>query len=470
MYGYYQRLSHRSGSIIICTASVLTSFHYYVILGGEPATCYIKLDFADSFWYTLILVSIARLTTMAAKIFDIRGKMLKLDSRSDIESYFSDIDVDQLEEFYLGDNTVGVDAAKALGDLFITTKGLKVAALPDIFATRLISEVPDALTAICNGLKSVPRLVELNLSNNALGGRAVHPLVPLLVENRSIQVFKLNNNGLGPEGGKVIAEALLESARRSKADNQPSNLRVVVCGKNRLEDGSAIAWGQALAAHEHLQKVKMVNNGIREKGLTAIAHGLLKCQDLRYLSLRECLSMEITEGQDPSVDDGTKHAWHVIANVLRVAKSLEFLDLSDCGLNVPGSLEIVHALAENANSRLHTLLLENNNMTEVIYEVIASALASRLASLRTLSVSWNDDLEGEPIGEVAKVLERRGGKIWVDDEDDADLDGTSEDLEKETTYLISVAEVPKVNDAEKPAESVAEDLVEQLLKLEIKAE
>ncbi|KIY43670.1 RNI-like protein [Fistulina hepatica ATCC 64428] len=405
---------------------------------------------------------------MEDKIFDIRGRMLKFDSKEDIEKHLKAIHEDLIEEFYLGDNTVGVEAAGALGALFSRTPQLKVAALPDIFGTRLISEVPDALTSICQGLVTVPALVELNLSNNALGGRAVHPLVPLIVENRSIQVFKLNNNGLGPEGGAVVAKALLESGKRALADGKESNLRVIICGKNRLEDGSADAWGAALAAHPHLQKVKMVNNGIREKGLIAIANGLLSCSDLRYLSLREGLAMEILDDMDPTVDDGRKHAWHVIADVLRNAKKLRFLDLSDCGLNIPGSREIIRALSANTSSRLRTLLLENNDMTEEVYVGLLNALQDNLSQLANLSLAWNEDLESDTVESITRELEAHGGRIWIDDDHEDDLDETGRDLEKEVEFIISpVAPAPK-EEAKVAAKSTDNDvdvLADQLSKL-----
>jgi Ran GTPase-activating protein 1 len=80
-----------------------------------------------------------------------------------------------------------------------------VADFADIFTGRLITEIPTALSALCDSLIDKEHLVEVNLSDNAFSGRSVDPIVPFLSKNPSFQIFQLNNNGLEPEGGTVIA-------------------------------------------------------------------------------------------------------------------------------------------------------------------------------------------------------------------------------------------------------------------------
>ena len=164
---------------------------------------------------------------------------------------------------------------------------IQVADFADIFTGRLIDEIPQALSAICDALKDKTSLVEINLSDNAFGGRSVDPIVPFLTSNRSFQILKLNNNGLGPAGGAVIANALLESARLSKKDGKASNLRTVICGRNRLEDGSASAWAAAFKEHGGLREIRMPQNGIRMDGISALVTGISECKGLEYLDLQD---------------------------------------------------------------------------------------------------------------------------------------------------------------------------------------
>ncbi|KAI0314653.1 RNI-like protein [Amylostereum chailletii] len=371
-----------------------------------------------------------------SRIVDLRGRKLRLDTRADIEQHLKGIDVGVVEEIYLAENTFGVEAAQALGELLHRMNRLKVAGLSDIFITRLIEEIPHALTFICAGIQNLSSLVEVDLSNNALGGRAAHPLVPLIVQNNNIQVLKLNNCGLGPEGGAVIANALLESARRSEAEGRPSSLRVLICGRNRLEDGSAHAWGAALAAHTNLQKVKMVNNGIREAGFGAIIRGLTHCPDLRYLGLRDNNSMDIADddGEDGAASS-RERGWSPLATLLQTAPNLEFLDLSDCGLKIPGSTALIRALSSGRQANLATLLLENNDMDEGVYRSLSTAVLNHLPALTTLSLAWNEDLDGEALAAVTEELGKRGGRLVLDDEHEDDLEENGKDMVKETVFV-----------------------------------
>ncbi len=54
-------------------------------------------------------------------------------------------------------------------------------------------------------MKAQACLVELDLSDNALGPTGVEPIIPLLTSDSlySVKVLKFNNNGLGIKGGKV---------------------------------------------------------------------------------------------------------------------------------------------------------------------------------------------------------------------------------------------------------------------------
>lgn len=263
--------------------------------------------------------------------------------------------------------------------------------------------------------------------DNALGGRAIHPLVPLLTQNRSIQVLKLNNLGLGPEGGNVLANALLESSRLGKGAGESSNLRTFICGKNRLENGSADAFGKAFAAHPNLQMVKLHNNGFFEDGVISIATGLSNCPDLRHLDLRDATSVE--------EDSAALRGCHALAKALRQAQHLEFLDLSDNCLGLEGCSEIVKALADGPHPALHTFYLENNDANDGIYELFSAALP-KLPGLGLLGLACNDDLDGEPADQLKTNMEKSGGQVVFEDDRD-DPDDIAGYIEKETRYLKS---------------------------------
>ncbi|KAF8132199.1 hypothetical protein K438DRAFT_1884953 [Mycena galopus ATCC 62051] len=267
-------------------------------------------------------------------------------------------------------------------------------------------------------------------------------MVPFLTHNRTFQVLKLNNNGLGPEGGRVLASALLESARLSKAEGKTSSLRTVVCGRNRLEN-SASAWGEAFAAHGTLQEVRMPQNGIKMGGITALAHGLERCPDLRHIDLQD----------NAFTQDGALSGVEAWAGALKSWPELTTLNLSDCYLACEGEVPIiVTALAEGSNPKLHTLRLENNNLETETFGVLADGV-SKMSSLMLLEMEANDvEDDDSNLRQLALHLRRRGGKLVATDDDDEEEE---EDQEEE-------------EEAKPAAKDELDDLVDALGKVNIK--
>ncbi|KAF7309518.1 UDENN domain-containing protein [Mycena indigotica] len=376
-----------------------------------------------------------RLLRTPTFVFSLNGRSLKLDSRADIEPYISQVDPSQIEEIHFGGNTIGVDASLALAEFLQKANNLKVADFADIFTGRLITEIPQALKAICDALKDKTSLVEINLSDNAFGGRSVEPMVPFLIENRSFQVLKLNNNGLGPAGGVVLANALLESAKLSQAEGNKSNLHTVICGRNRLEDGSAPAWAEAFAAHGTLQHIRMPQNGIRMDGIAALAKGLSKCPDMREIDLQD--NAFIADGELAGVQ-----AW---TEALKQWPELRVLNLSDCVLSSDGDVPtIITALAGGSNPKLHTLQIQNNNLESESFEALSGGI-DKMPELKLVEVQWNEvDDDNEHLQTIAAYLKRRGGKIVINDEDDeeeVEAEGSadkSDDLDELTEKLGKV--------------------------------
>ncbi|TRM63840.1 hypothetical protein BD626DRAFT_568461 [Schizophyllum amplum] len=369
---------------------------------------------------------------MASNILSWHGRQLKLNTRADVEPLLQGIDPAKIEEIHLGGNTVGIEAAQALSEFLAKATSIKVADFADIFTGRLITEIPPALSAICDALIDKTSLVEINLSDNAFGGRSVDPIVPFLTQNRSFQILKLNNNGLGPAGGEVIANALLKSAELSKAAGTPSNLRVVICGRNRLENGSAPAWAAAFAAHGGLTEVRMPQNGIRMSGITALANGLAKNAGLLHVDLQDNTFTE--EGDLSGVA-----AW---ATALKAWPGLHTLNLSDCVLSGEGEVPaVVEALVEGSNPKLHTLQLQNNQLEASTFEQLSDAIAGELTALMRLELQWNEQEEDDEfLAKIASNLKMRGGKLIASDEDEEEEDAaTKEEVDDDPAAKIPPA-------------------------------
>ncbi|KIY49688.1 RNI-like protein [Fistulina hepatica ATCC 64428] len=350
------------------------------------------------------------------KIADFRDRMLRLDTAASVQELFKNVDLARVEEVALSGNTFGLEAAKELGSLLRQMVNLKIAQLSSIFITRGIDEIPPALTALCDALTECSKLVEVDLSNNAFGRRSVDPVVPLLSTNLSLEIVKIANTGLNFEGGRVVANALVASANKSKELGQPSKLRVLVCSKNRLEDGSAAAWSKAIAAHTNLQHLEMSNTCFREDGIMAIASGLLHCPDLRYLDLRDNLIATFDEREG-------ERGYTAIADVIRGSESLQFLCLGDCLLRDEGCEAVMTALGHRSFTLLKTIELDGNEFSDAHYAAFRTLVESKLPALSSLNFALNDDVEDNAtLDAIGMVLEGRGGSLILEEETKEEVD------------------------------------------------
>jgi len=287
-------------------------------------------------------------------------------------------------------------------------------------------------------------------------------MVPFLTNNRSFQILRLNNNGLGPAGGVVIANALRESARLSKLEGKKSNLRVVICGRNRLENGSAEAWAEAFAEHGTLQEVRMVQNGIRMEGITHLARGLAKNPGIQHIDLQD--NTFTVDGELSGVE-----AW---TESLASWPELHTLNLSDCVLSADGEVpSLIESLAKGSNPMLHTLQLQNNNLETASFEVLAGAISEGLRSLMALELQWNDvEEDDEHLENLSLSLKQRGGKLFASDEEDEEEEEKKEQEEEEAEEVAKEKEEEekKAIAPEKPTRDIADELADLLSKAEIR--
>lgn len=259
-----------------------------------------------------------------------------------------------------------------------------------------------ALSALCDALQSHENLVELDLSDNAFGGRCADAMVPFLKNNTWFQNFKLNNNGLGIAGGKIISQALLDNAKLCKEQGKESSLRVVVCGRNRLENGSAPNWAEAFAAHGELKQVRMPQNGIRMEGIAAISKGLSGNSKLEVLDLQD--------------NTATKVGTRSIVSHLSSWPDLRVLNLSDCLLGGPGGIALATALAGGSNPKLEELKLQYGEFDKRTVEILSEAITQHLPNLKVLELNGNRfDAEDECVEGLRKALALHGNEDALDE-------------------------------------------------------
>ncbi|KAI9701912.1 MAG: hypothetical protein M1836_001256 [Candelina mexicana] len=335
----------------------------------------------------------------SSRLFSLEGQSLKLDNASDIEPHIASLRTNNaIQEIRLGGNTLGVEACKALAEVLGTKKNLQIANLDDIFTSRLLSEIPPALSSLLTALLSLPNLHTVNLSDNAFGLNTQAPLVAFLSSHTPLQHLILKNNGLGPAAGVLIADALTTLASKKeearKEGQDVPNLETVVCGRNRLENGSMAAWARAFKAHNGVKEVKMVQNGIRPEGMAVLLReGLGHARGLRVLDLQDNTFTVI----------GAK----ALADVVVGWADLRELAIGDCLLG-PRILLVAEALNQGNNLEVEILRLQYNDIDSKGLKVFRDAAGFALPRLRRIELNGNKFSEEDPsIEDLRMVLEER---------------------------------------------------------------
>ncbi|KAJ8953992.1 hypothetical protein NQ318_004283 [Aromia moschata] len=176
------------------------------------------------------------------------GKSLKLDTEEDAKPVTEEINkCSELQYLNLEGNTVGVEASKAIAKSLENHSEFKRALWKDMFTGRMKTEIPKALQYFGSSLVLAgAHLTELDLSDNAFGPIGVEGLAALLRSSTcyELEELRLNNNGLGITGGKLLAAALTDCYNSSKENGKPLALRVFVAGRNRLENEGAKSLAQ----------------------------------------------------------------------------------------------------------------------------------------------------------------------------------------------------------------------------------
>ena len=245
----------------------------------------------------------------------------------------------------------------------------------------------------------------------------------------------------------MIATALTELAEKKKNNTNNSKkeesktengnvtstssyppLETIICGRNRLENGSMKAWAAALTANDQVSTVRLPQNGIRPVGLaTLIRDGLANSKELTLLDL-----------QDNTM---TSHGARALANSLPEWRKLKELGVGDCLLGPRGSEWVVRALGRGQNEMLEVLRLQYNEVRANAVKDLADALV-KTPRLRRVELNGNqfdeedDGLEDLRVGLAGRKDKFDNGEAaaaedyWgLDDLDDLEEPDDEEDEE-----------------------------------------
>lgn len=482
MYSFHQ--PHRGNCVVwltISSATVDLRHMLFTIQGqnfwpGNPQIRHLQtLGYLPHIIHCTVTCKSVYTTNMSTKIFTIEGKGLKLDTAADVEPHIEALKTnDDVEEVRFLGNTLGIGACEAVAAVLKNKKNLQVANFADIYTGRLLNEIPPALDALLQALLTLPKLHTVNLNDNAFGLNTQAPLVAFLSKHTPLEHLILNNNGLGPHAGVLIADALTELAAKKKEAKAPP-LRTVICGRNRLENGSMEAWAKAYAAHNQVTHIKMVQNGIRQEGVThLIKNGLVNLHELQVLDLQD--------------NTFTAMGARALADVIPAWTGLKELGVGDCLLSARGGVMLGDALGAGKNGSIEVLRLQYNDIDSKGVKALAAVL-DKLPSLRRVELNGNkfseDDEHIEKIKEALDAVREKSGppmdegehEDWGMDEldelesEDEEEDDEEEDADEEADEeekVLKDADLAEEQTVSQKKEKDVDELADLLGKTEIK--
>ncbi|KAJ8297852.1 hypothetical protein KUTeg_024383 [Tegillarca granosa] len=342
-----------------------------------------------------------------------KGRGLKLNTAADAEPIIKEIEkCTTMTALRMEGNTLGVDAAEAISKSLQKHPEFRSAYWSDMFTGRLKTEIPPALKHLGAAIMAAgANLVELDLSDNAFGPNGVVGLVDLLKSAScySLQELKLNNNGLGIGGGKMLAECLTECHKNSLAAGKPLSLKVFISGRNRLENEGATALAQTF------------KNGINHPGITALANAFAANKNLKIINLNDNTFSVI----------GAKN----MAKVLSQLQNLEVINFGDCLVRTEGAKALAEVLTKG-HKNLVELNLSGNEINQAGANAVAEAMENK-DKLEKLDLDCNE--LGEEGVEIVKATMEAMGKTDAlaslsgdegsadEDEEHGEIDDSQED-------------------------------------------
>ncbi|CAG7716423.1 unnamed protein product [Allacma fusca] len=347
----------------------------------------------------------------------IKGSGFNLNNANDAE-----VLVDMIRQQYpvlyleLEGNTLGVEAAKEIGKILESKPELVAAFWKDLFTGRLKSEIPQALGYLLGGVDLAgARLTCLDLSDNAIGPVGMPGLVPFFKSRSSFSLKELifNNNGWGPDGGSMLAEALLGCYRKSiEEGGEVFQLKIFICGRSRIENKAAINLATFFKEIKSLEEIHMPQNGIYVEGINALTDSFRENPNLRVLNLND----------NTVSSKGCVKLAECVTGLLNLTE----LNLGDCLIKTDGVRTLSNALAECKN--LEKINLESNEIENEVGELLAGILA-KLPKLTEVNLCGNE-FSNRTADDIQNILRSSRSKPEVL------IDAEASDNENEEGYSV----------------------------------
>jgi hypothetical protein len=281
----------------------------------------------------------------------IRTNLLAAEESTEIVSRFAkQISVDGSVPFAidLSCRSWGKEAVAVLVEFFLNnnvSQNVVFLNLADCIASRPTDEGLEVMQQLATALADSSKLIEIDLSDNAMGPRGLSP-VKALLDNHSIERLYLSNCGFSFESMEFLRDSIqLNDGQMAKS------LTELILDRNMIGVDGAKVVGDFLKDCQNLQLFSYAGCRPGPKGTKAICDGIeglaAEGSQLRHIDLDDC-----SLGQGQENDDAVLP----LSRALKNSPQLTFLSMRDGDLGVTGVELVVEALLESKAKLVHLVL------------------------------------------------------------------------------------------------------------------
>ncbi|XP_039739822.1 leucine-rich repeat-containing protein 74A isoform X2 [Pteropus medius] len=285
------------------------------------------------------------------------------------ESSETDLEIEDTEKFFTtGQKELYLEACKLVG------------VVPVSYFLRNMEESyvnlnhhglgPNGTKAIAIALVSNTTVITLELADNCIMDEGVLSLVEMLQENYYLQEMNISDNALGLEGARIISEFLKR--------NTSSLVNLQLSGNN-FKDEAAELFSQALSANYRIKAVDLSHNQFSDKGGESL--GQMLALNVGLLSLNLSWNHFCTRGAvalcsglrtlDLSMNGFGNEGAAALGDVLRLNSFLAHLDVSSNNIGSEGISKISKGLEVNESLKVLKLFLNPINMDGAVLLILS---------------------------------------------------------------------------------------------------
>nr|XP_020649580.1 leucine-rich repeat-containing protein 74A isoform X2 [Pogona vitticeps] len=195
---------------------------------------------------------------------------------------------------------------------------------------------PNGTKALAIALVSNTTITHLELEDNWILGEGTRYLVQMLRENCYIQEMNISRNHLNTDGAEAICRMFYHNI---------SNIRAIRLAGNNFREESAMYFSESLMANGSLKILNLSWNGFGNEGGLALGEALKVNNVLTELDIS---SNHIN-------NEGTMK----LCKGLEVNASLRILKMSHNPMTVEGAVALVTAIRKNPKSRMEEINISN---------------------------------------------------------------------------------------------------------------